>query len=440
MIKPKEMRRVSISFSPRQGGLYGAVLKLAFHDHKRKADFVVERALTGWAERPPGGQGHNPDEPAINAASLSMSDEDSDHGGLSVDEEVEYLESDGTGISVSHEDGVDFGIVERKRPNGPFATPSHLLTIQLSAGFPNVMFVKEKTRTLDGSDSEYVASLPQFCLIHRCTRFEAVFEGDFVNIRPGTEGTVRVIFSPKFEGVFKTTLELVFYHSLLSTWFAVRRTLRGVAGSLNDYKHIESASQGDGDEPTVSCQEAPPLKIILLFPPDWRRNSTHLPDYEVPTIIQEAVDNSTTTCTYNDKAPNLISILRPDSLATTGTYVHYFEALLCVEDGHQKYVLDFFLLGLRSNIQVGGTFCASPLILSMFMSATSGTSAYICLDAVYRLVHGACAVLRLRMTTKISCQRWPLGISFGSMPSRIISATKRALMISPCSCDIILLC
>ena len=344
LIKPKEMRRLSVSFTPRNGGLYGAVLQLTFHDHKRKADFVVERALTGWAERPPGGQGHNLDEPALNMGSLRIN-EDGDHEELSIDEEEEYLGSDGTGISVSHEDGLGFGIVERKRPNGPFATPSSLLTIELAAGFPSVTFVKEKTRTLDGGESEYAISLPWFFPIHRCSRFVAVFEGDSINIHPGKESTVRVIFSPKFEGVVKTTLELVFYHSLLSTWFAVRRTLRGVAGSLNDYKHIESVGQGDEDEPTLSGREAPPLKTILLFPPDWRRNSRHLPDYEVPIMIQEAVDNSTTTCPYNNKAPNLISALRPDSLATTGTYVHYFEALLCVEDGHQQYVLDFFLLG-----------------------------------------------------------------------------------------------
>ena len=160
LIKPKEMRRLSVSFTPRKGGLYGAVLQLTFHDHKRKADFVVERALTGWAERPPGGQGHNPEkEPALNMESLEINDEDYDRGELSVDEE-EYLGSDGTGISVSHEDGLDFGIVERKRPNGPFATPSSLLTIELAAGFPSVTFVKEKTRTLDGSDSEYVIPLP----------------------------------------------------------------------------------------------------------------------------------------------------------------------------------------------------------------------------------------------------------------------------------------
>ena len=160
IIKPKEMRRVSVSFTPRQGGPYEAVLQLTFHDHKRKADFVVERALTGWAERALGRQGHYPDEPALNAGSLPINDEDNDHGGLSVDEEEEYLESDGTGISVSHEDGLDFGMIERKGPNGPFATPSSLLTIELAAGFPSVTFVKEKTRTLDGSDSEYVISLP----------------------------------------------------------------------------------------------------------------------------------------------------------------------------------------------------------------------------------------------------------------------------------------
>ena len=159
IIKPKEMRRVSVSFIPKQGRLYGAVLQLMFHDHKRKVDFVVERSLNGWAERPPGGQGQYPDDPALNAGSPPINEEDNDHGELSVDEEEEYLESDGTGVSVSHEDGLDFGIVERKRPDGPFATPSSLLTIDLATDFPSVTFVREKTRTLDGSDSEYVISL-----------------------------------------------------------------------------------------------------------------------------------------------------------------------------------------------------------------------------------------------------------------------------------------
>lgn len=175
--------------------------------------------------------------------------------------------------------------------------------------------------------------------IQRCTRFEAVFEGDSVNIRPGTQSTVRIIFSPKFEGAFNATLELVFYHSQLSAWFAVRRTLQGIAGSLEDHNHIESLGQGNEDKPVKSGGELLPLKRILL-PTDQRHG--YLPDYEVPIIIQEAVDISTATCPYDEHAPDLVAALRPDGLVMTGTYIHYFEGLLCVEDGHRQYVLPFF--------------------------------------------------------------------------------------------------
>ena len=132
-----------------------------------------------------------------------------------------------------------------------------------------------------------------FVSIYRCLRFVAVFEGDSMNILPGTESAVRVIFSPKYEGVFKATLELVFYHNQLLACFAVRRTLHGIAGSIEDYKHIESLGQGHDDEPTETSRDVPSPKIILLFPPDQRRRSGYLPEYEVPSIIQEAVDKST---------------------------------------------------------------------------------------------------------------------------------------------------
>lgn len=164
MIEPKEMRTVSVSFTPRQGGLYEAVLELLFHDHERNADFVLKRTLTGWAERPAEGLGRLTNQSALNPAVRPIKDDTKDNGGRSVDEGEEYLDSDGTGITVSHEDGLDFGIVERKRPNGPFATPSSLLTIELAAGYSSaVTFVKDKTRTLDGSDPECVKFLLLFC-------------------------------------------------------------------------------------------------------------------------------------------------------------------------------------------------------------------------------------------------------------------------------------
>jgi len=181
------------------------------------------------------------------------------------------------------------------------------------------------------------SSFARSALIHRCSRFVAVFEGDSPNIRPGTESTVRVIFSPKFEGLFKATLELVFYHSQRSAWFVVRRMLQGTAGSLEDHKRLESLGQVDNDKPHKRSQGIPPRRIILLFPRDQRRNSRYFPDYEVPRIVQQAVDNSTAKRPYDESASDLVSALRPVGL-NISTYAHYFAALLSIEDGHQQYV------------------------------------------------------------------------------------------------------
>jgi hypothetical protein len=180
IIKPKEWRVVAVSFTPRQGGLCEAVLDLTFHDHKRKADFVIKRTLTGWANRPPGARGHHQKKSTPNPGCQSINDGVNDHHTeILVDEEEDFLDSDGTGISVSHEGGLYFGIVERKRSNGPFATPSSLLAIELAAGFPGVTFMKKKTRMLNGSDPECVLSLPHSCLYSSLPQVRSSFRGRF---------------------------------------------------------------------------------------------------------------------------------------------------------------------------------------------------------------------------------------------------------------------
>ena len=147
---------------------------------------------------------------------------------------------------------------------------------------------------------------------------------------------MRVIFRPRFEGLFKATLELVFYHTQVSVWFVVRRKLQGIAGSLEDHKHFESLGQED-DLRMIESRTVSPQKTILLSSPDRRRRSRYFPDYEVPPIVQETVDESTVTHPYDENAPRLISALVPDSL-TMNTYAHYFNALLAIEDGHRQYV------------------------------------------------------------------------------------------------------
>ena len=123
-----------------------------FCDHKHNADFVVKRKLIGRAKQPSGGQRLLQLEYIPNTAPQPIDGLVDDDPRILVDEE--FLDCDGTGISVSHTDGLDFGIVERKRPNGPFATPSSLLTIKHENNFSPVKFIKGRTKATDRSNRE----------------------------------------------------------------------------------------------------------------------------------------------------------------------------------------------------------------------------------------------------------------------------------------------
>lgn len=334
-IERNHRRVVTVCFAPQREGCYEATVELILCDHNRKTDFVIKRTLFGWARQRTNGQGHHGREstrmPGIPPL-YGRGDAE-----IFVNEEEELLDSDGTGISVSHEDGLDFCVVGRKRRNGPFETPSSSLTINLAQGFPAVVFVTARTRKSDGSDPECVVGVLTLRLfINRRSRFVARFEGDSRGIRPGTGITVGVTFSPKFEGVFKATLELVFYDGRRSAWFAVHRRLQGIAGSLEDHEHLASFGKEDNDVPVDNNREVPPQRTLLLFPPDQRRKSG-FPDYEVPRMVQEAVDKSSTLRPYDKNAQNLILALKPNKLDME-TYREYFKGLLNVEDGHQQFV------------------------------------------------------------------------------------------------------
>jgi hypothetical protein len=142
LIKYNHRNTVTVCFTPQREGLCEAVLELILCDHKHKVDFVIKRTLTGLAKESASRQGHRQIEHAPNTRSA----------GIPADEEL--LDSDGTGISVSHADGLNFGIVERMHRNGLFATSSSLLTVNHGVDFSAVTFVMGRTRTSDGIDRE----------------------------------------------------------------------------------------------------------------------------------------------------------------------------------------------------------------------------------------------------------------------------------------------
>lgn len=126
-------------------------LRIAFSNRTRSKgkEFVVLRELRGRATLPSLHVGSAPPRKF-----LPRSSRVNDHAALSTWEDDELPDGQGTGISVSNGDGVDFGIVEREGLNGPFATASSSVTItHAKKGFPAVTFVEARIRSWDGSNS-----------------------------------------------------------------------------------------------------------------------------------------------------------------------------------------------------------------------------------------------------------------------------------------------
>ena len=333
-IKPNRQRTVTVSFTPLRDGLYNAVLELAFYDRKREAEFVIERTLRGVAR------------------SLLSNNWADDNEDLSSEEGEVFPDSDGTGISVGDEDGLDIGLVERKQPDGPFDTLTSSLNIRNAEGFPSVIFLKARIKTIDESEPRWVVT-PACCLLTliSCPSFAVTFDG-IHPIHPGTESTVHITFRPKFAGFFQEILTLVFYDSERSARFIVVRTLQGTAGSRQDHNHFEYLNKEMHARRSVG-QQVPPRQIKLLWPADRTRKPRKLPEYEVPPIVQAAVDNVTRP--YDVEAPHLITALNTPALSMD-TYAQYFKALVNVEDGHQQYVQYLSTLDLIVMWGLGETF------------------------------------------------------------------------------------
>ena len=108
-----------VSFQAPHAGTFRMSLEIVFSDKTRQDDseFVILRELRGQARLP--------SSPAAAG-------------------------SEGTGISISHESGLEFSL-ERTRFDVPFATQTLELIIKKSSSLPLVFFEDVRVRSLDSS-------------------------------------------------------------------------------------------------------------------------------------------------------------------------------------------------------------------------------------------------------------------------------------------------
>lgn len=144
---------------------------------------------------------------------------------------------------------------------------------------------------------------------------------------------MQIEFVPEFEGRFEATLQLIFAKTDQSERFEVSKGLWAVAGSLEDHERFESLNQGMYIPRTGRGQQVPPEKIIPLQ--SLANQFGDLPEYELPVMVQEAINSVTADNPYHKKAGYLIDTLLPKKFAMD-TYAQYYTALLNVEEGHQQ--------------------------------------------------------------------------------------------------------
>lgn len=139
VVQQNSPRKVLVTFKAPHPGTFHAVLRITFCDKMRRNDqeFTVERELRGLAT-------------LIHGSSSG--------GGPSPTVDGETAGSEGAGIAVSHDFGLEFS-VELSRLDEPFAQQTKELIITKSTILPSVLFKTARVLSRDGSVSRCVHAL-----------------------------------------------------------------------------------------------------------------------------------------------------------------------------------------------------------------------------------------------------------------------------------------
>ena len=138
-------RNVIVSFQATRVGTFHATLNITISDTLRpnREEFTVTRELRGR---------------------VILSDSPTSNEGASNTEEA-MAGSEGTGITVSHDFGLEFS-VESSQSDGSYGIQSRKLIITKSSPTPRVTFEAARVRSMDDSVTEYVKSVTALCVPH----------------------------------------------------------------------------------------------------------------------------------------------------------------------------------------------------------------------------------------------------------------------------------
>ncbi|KAJ6608222.1 P-loop containing nucleoside triphosphate hydrolase protein [Mycena sp. CBHHK59/15] len=231
----------------------------------------------------------------------------------------EEAEEDKNGITVSHKEGIDFGVVGTENP----------VYIDLT-----VLKTEDRSRVI----------LTKFSIRknENGTKFSVSLAGKSKWVRHNEARTIAVKFFPSFDGEYEDVLELLFLDVGTKRRFLITRKIRAVVGSQEDYDQLKPKSAYSRRKPAPFQFNGPIIRS--LRPPTWGPIQWvgRLQEYKPPDDLIRVAFGS-------QAGPNSRAIMAgvrqflPPSF-TPNTYGKHFQVMLYIEDEQMKQDLDMYAM------------------------------------------------------------------------------------------------
>ncbi|KAJ7676479.1 P-loop containing nucleoside triphosphate hydrolase protein [Mycena rosella] len=214
---------------------------------------------------------------------------------------------DKNGISVSHTEGLDFGVVGTE-------SSVYIDVMVLKSGYTHASRIVLETISLRKDPSSFSAALA----------------GKSRWVKSREARTLSVQFHPSFDGEYEDVLELIFLDTSTRTRFLITRKLCAVVGSEADHEQLKPKSAYARRKPAPFQFDGPIVRS--LRPPTWGpiKWTSRLLEFKSPELLIQAAFGANS----RSNAKTVLQAVKRflPSVFTANTYGDHFQVMLYLED------------------------------------------------------------------------------------------------------------
>ncbi|KAJ7746480.1 RNA helicase [Mycena maculata] len=227
-------------------------------------------------------------------------------------------EEDKNEITVSHKEGIDFGVV------GQDSVYIDVTILNLKRGYHSGVVLETIYVRKDES------------------KFSATLSGKSRWVKRNEARTLCVKFHPSIDGECEDVLELVFLETSSKERFLITRRLCAVVGSQDDHEQLKPKSAYTRRKPAPFQFNGP--VIPSLRPPTWGpiKWTSRLLEYKSPENLIQAAFAPRSKSTTKSILQDVKQFLPP--AFTVNTYGEHFQVMLYIEDEQMRQDLEMYAL------------------------------------------------------------------------------------------------